>query len=82
MTSSMTNSTAVMGALKAAASPAAAPTGAISRSFSRDSFNRRPSADAMPAPICNDGSSGPSDCPLPIASALVMNLPMTVGIGM
>jgi hypothetical protein len=32
----------------------------------------------MPAPICSDGSSGPSDWPLPIASAEVMNLPTTV----
>ena len=78
----MTNNTAVMGALKAAANPAAAPTGAMRRNFSRDSFRRRPSAEARPAPICSAGSSGPSDCPLPIASALVMNLPMTVGIGM
>jgi hypothetical protein len=34
--------------------------------------------DARPAPICSEGSSGPSDWPLPIASADAMNLPITV----
>ncbi len=60
MTSSITKSTAEIGALNAAASPAAAPTGAISRMRSRDSRVRQPSAEASPAPICSDGSSGPS----------------------
>ena len=78
MTSSITNSTAVMGALKAAARPAAAPTGATSRSRSFESFSQRPSAEASPAPICSAGSSGPSDCPLPMASALRTNFPTTV----
>src|ERR1044071_63730 len=71
ITSSMTNSTAEIGALKAAANPAAAPTGAINRSFSRDKRKYLPSADAMLAPICNEGSSGPSECPAPMASAEV-----------
>lgn len=82
MTSSMTNSTAEMGALKAAANPAAAPTGAISRMWSRVSFSRRPSAEARHAPICSEGSSGPSECPDPIARAEVMNLPTAVLSGM
>ena len=46
ITSSITNSTAEIGALNAAASPAAAPTGAISRMRSRDSRIFRPSTDA------------------------------------
>src|SRR5215469_1611211 len=75
ITSSMTNSTAEMGALKAAASPAAAPTGAIRRMRSRDRRMLMPMAEAMQAPICNDGSSGPSENPEPMASAAVMNLP-------
>ena len=78
----MTNSTAVIGELNAAASPAAAPTGAMKRSCSRGSFRTRPSAEASPAPTCSDGSSGHSDWPLPIASAEVMNLPTTVRIEM
>ena len=82
ITSSITNSTAEMGALKAAARPAAAPTGAINLIFSRERRSARPSADATPAPIWSDGSSGPSDCPLPIARAQVMNLPTTVLKGM
>ena len=81
ITSSITNSTAEMGALDAAASPAAAPTGAISRMRSRDSRIWRPNTDARPAPTCSDGSSGPSECPDPIASAAVMNLPIAVRIG-
>ena len=51
ITSSITNSTAEMGALNAAASPAAAPTGAIRRMRSRESFIRAPIAEAMHAPI-------------------------------
>ncbi len=82
MTSSMTNSTAAMGALKAAARPAAAPTGAISRMLSRESRSLRPMAEARLAPICSEGSSGPSDCPEPMASAEVMNLPSAVRSGM
>jgi hypothetical protein len=78
----MTNNTAEMGALKAAASPAAAPTGAIKRTFSRESFSRRPSAEAIPAPICSAGSSGPSEWPAPMARAEQMNFPMTVRNGM
>ena len=81
ITSSMTNSTAVIGELNAAARPAAAPTGAINRSLSRDSFSQRPKRDARPAPICSDGSSGPSECPPPIASAQVTNFAMTVRNG-
>src|ERR1700734_3766712 len=38
ITSSMTNSTAEIGALNAAANPAAAPTGAINRTFSVESL--------------------------------------------
>ncbi len=78
MTSSITNRTAEMGALNAAASPAAAPTGAINRTLSREKRMRRPKAEAIPAPICSEGSSGPRDCPLPMASAQVTNFPMTV----
>ena len=63
ITSSITNSTAEMGALKAAAKPAAAPTGASKRKFSRDNSSRRPSADAKDAPICSEGSSGPKIVP-------------------
>ena len=82
ITSSITNSTAEIGALNAAASPAAAPTGAISRMRSRDNRICRPSTDARHAPICSDGSSGPSECPDPIASAAVMNFPIAVRNGM
>ena len=82
ITSSMTNSTAEIGALNAAANPAAAPTGAINRKRSCESRNLLPISDAIPAPICSDGSSGPSDCPLPIASPHAMNFPMTVLKGM
>jgi hypothetical protein len=64
--------------LNAAARPAAAPTGAMSRSVWRESPAPRPIADAIPAPMCSEGSSGPSDCPLPIASVLATNLPATV----
>ena len=81
ITSSITKSTAEIGALKAAASPAAAPTGAIKRTFSRERCSRRPSADAIPAPICSEGSSGPSDWPLPMASAHIRNFPITVSKG-
>ena len=35
-------------------------------------------SDATPAPICSEGSSGPSEWPLPIASAETRNLPITV----
>src|SRR5690242_15751517 len=65
MTSSITNSTAEIGALNAAARPAAAPTGAINLNFSRDSFRYLPSADARLAPIWSEGSSGPRDWPEP-----------------
>ncbi len=82
ITSSMTNRTAEIGALKAAASPAAAPTGAMRRTFSRERRRRRPSAEAMVAPIWRDGSSGPRECPEPIASAEQMNLPTAVRNGM
>ena len=82
MTSSITNSTAEIGALKAAANPAAAPTGASRRKRSRERSSRRPSAEAKLAPICSDGSSGPRDCPEPIASAAVMNFPTAVRNGM
>jgi hypothetical protein len=82
MTSSMTNNTAEMGALKAAARPAAAPTGAMRRTFSRERRRRRPRAEASVAPICRDGSSGPSECPEPMASAEQMNLPTAVRNGM
>ena len=78
----MTNSTAEIGALNAAASPAAAPTGASSRKRSRESSSRRPSAEARLAPICSDGSSGPSDWPEPMAMAAVINFPMAVRNGM
>jgi len=78
ITSSITNRTAEIGALNAAAKPAAAPTGAIRRSFSCDSRKLRPISDAIPAPISSDGSSGPSDCPLPIASAHAINFPITL----
>src|SRR6185437_1692882 len=78
ITSSITNRIAEIGALNAAARPAAAPTGANNRSFDRESPTRRPISEATPAPICNEGSSGPSDCPLPIASADRKNFPTTV----
>jgi hypothetical protein len=78
----MTNNTAEIGALKAAANPAAAPTGAISRIRSRCNLIFLPTAEAMHAPICNEGSSGPKECPEPIASADVMNFPIAVRIGM
>ena len=81
ITSSTTKSTAEIGALKAAASPAAAPTGAIRRSFSVDKRRLRPINEAIPAPICSEGSSGPKDWPLPIAMAHVTNFPITVTNG-
>ena len=71
-----------MGALKAAASPAAAPKGATRRNRSRDSCNFRPKADAIAAPICSEGSSGPSECPEPIAIEEQINLPTAVRNGM
>jgi hypothetical protein len=77
----MTNSTAEIGALKAAANPAAAPTGAIRRIRFLDKCRSRPSAEAMLAPISIEGSSGPNDCPEPIANELVMNLPTAVRSG-
>jgi len=64
------------------ANPAAAPTGAIKRSFSRDKRRRRPRTEARLAPICNDGSSGPSEWPDPMASEAVMNFPIAVRNGM
>ena len=67
-----------MGALNAAASPAAAPMGANMRSRSRERLRRRLTMEATPAPICSDGSSGPSENPPPMARAEVMNFPMTV----
>ena len=79
ITSSITNSTAEIGALNAAASPAAVPTGAIKRSFSCESRRLRPISDAIPAPISSEGSSGPSDCPLPMASAHTKNFPIYRG---
>src|SRR6185312_16139549 len=78
MTSSMTKRIAEMGALNAAASPAAAPMGAKTRSLWRDMPNLRAIMEATPAPICNDGSSGPSEWPVPMAMEEMMNLPMTV----
>ena len=81
MTSSMTKRMAEIGALKAAASPAAAPMGAKTRRRSRDSPKRRLMSDATPAPICSEGSSGPSEKPLPMASAESRNLPTTVRTG-
>jgi len=48
------------------------------RSFSFDMPKRRLMSEATPAPICRDGSSGPSEWPLPMASADSRNLPMTV----
>ena len=67
ITSSITKITEEIGALKAAARPAAAPMGAINRTFSCDKLSRRPSSEAIPAPICSEGSSGPSDWPVPMA---------------
>src|SRR5580704_5919217 len=78
ITSSMTKRMAEMGALKAAASPAAAPMGAKMRSFAFDMPKRRLMSEATPAPICSEGSSGPSEWPLPMARADNRNLPMTV----
>ena len=60
---------------------AAAPTGAKRRVFSCDRRSRRPITEAMPAPICNAGSSGPSENPPPMASAQVTNFPITVRNG-
>ena len=82
MTSSITNRTAEIGALKAAARPAAAPTGASKRRRSRERCSRRPRAEARVAPICNDGSSGPSEWPAPMDNAAVMNFPIAVLRGM
>lgn len=59
-----------------------APIGAMSRRRSRFSFRIRPSAEAIEAPICSEGSSGPRDCPEPIARLEQMNLPMAVRKGM
>src|ERR1700749_4543121 len=78
ITSSTTNRIAEIGALNAAARPAAAPIGANIRNRSRERFKRRLTIDATPAPICSDGSSGPSENPPPIERADVINLPITV----
>src|SRR5277367_2893342 len=69
ITSSMTKRMAEMGALEAAARPADAPMGANKRRRCRERFNRRATIEATPAPICSEGSSGPSEYPQPIASA-------------
>ena len=68
MTSSMTKRTAEMGALKAAARPAAAPTGEAGGVF-RARVEAAAEGEAMVAPICSDGSSGPRECPEPMARA-------------
>jgi hypothetical protein len=77
MTSSMTKSTAAIGELKAAARPAAAPRGGMSRRRSRLTRSRRATAEARPAPMWREGSSGPRECPPPMASAEVTNFPST-----
>src|SRR6185312_2620994 len=77
-TSSITKRTPVIGVLNAAAIPAAAPTGAINRIVLRSRENKRPNRDAMPAPICRDGSSGPSELPIPMDMAQDKNFPTIV----
>src|SRR5665213_3742099 len=78
ITSSMTKRIAEIGALNAAARPAAAPTGAKMRRRALESPSLRLMREATPAPICNEGSSGPSEWPPPIARAESRNLPHTV----
>src|SRR5271154_317519 len=78
MTSSTTKRMAEIGALNAAAKPAAAPIGANIRNRSRERLRRRLTMEATPAPICSEGSSGPSEKPPPLESADVMNFPITV----
>src|ERR1700722_4581098 len=78
ITSSTTKRMAEMGALNADARPAAAPMGANMRSRPREGLGRRLTREATPAPICSEGSSGPSENPPPIESAEVMNFPITV----
>ena len=81
-TSSITNSTPVIGVLKAAAMPAAAPIGAIMRMVRRVNPKIDPSRDARPAPISSAGSSGPSGVPVPIESTQAKNFPGTAEKGM
>jgi hypothetical protein len=78
ITSSITNRIAEIGALNAAARPAAAPTGAKRRRRSRESPIRRLTKEAIPAPICREGSSGPREWPPPMPMAAVINLPTMV----
>ena len=68
----------MIGVLNAAPMPAAAPTGAIRRMWSRVRWKSLPSSEAIPAPICSAGSSGPIGLPEPIESVLLKNLPMTL----
>src|ERR1700691_1420938 len=72
ITSSTTKRIAEIGALNAAARPAAAPIGENMRNRPRERFGRRLTIEATPAPICSDGSSGPSENPPPIERAAVM----------
>ena len=76
--SSSENSTAAMGVLNAAASAAEHPTGTSAFTPSGPSPNRRPSTEAIPAPICTDGPSRPSAIPLASDVAQHTNFPITV----
>ena len=62
--SSSENRTAAMGVLNAVASAAAHPAGTSALTLSVLSPKRRPSTEAMPAPICTEGPSRPSAMPL------------------
>ena len=75
MISSSAKITAAIGVLNAAASAPAAPTGTSSLTRAGGRRNHRPTNEAMPAPICTDGPSLPIECPDPMHSTPVRNLP-------
>ena len=76
--SSSANSSAAMGVLNAAESAAAAPTGTRFFTLVGERCSQRPIIEARPAPICTDGPSRPMECPAPMQSTPVMNLPTVV----
>ena len=66
---SMAKKTPAIGALKAAATPAAAPAATSTRVRSSGIRNTWLTAEPRLAPICTEGSSGPTEAPLPIEMA-------------
>ena len=67
-----------MGVLNAAASAAEQPTGTSALTLSLLRPNRRPSTEAIPAPIWTDGPSRPRAMPLASEVEQQRNFPRTV----